>query len=88
MPGEPDVTDRSTRLPTEAEIAAINAEHLIVTPLKPAGLLFVFGTRVDVGERVDEAVRLWREGYFAGRSSAAASRRARSAPSATSSPVR
>ena len=61
---EPDVTDRSARLPTEAEIAAINAEHLIVTPLKPADLLFVFGTRVDVGERVDEAVRLWREGYF------------------------
>ena len=61
---EPDVTDRSTRLPTEAEIAAINAEHLIVTPLKPADLLFVFGTRVDVPERVDEACRLWREGYF------------------------
>jgi uncharacterized SAM-binding protein YcdF (DUF218 family) len=51
-------------LPTEAEIAAINAQHLIDTPLKPADLLFVFGTRVDVGERVDEAVRLWREDYF------------------------
>ena len=58
------MTDRSTRLPTEAEIAAIGAEHLIVTPLKPADLLFVFGTRVDVAERVREAVRLWREGYF------------------------
>jgi uncharacterized SAM-binding protein YcdF (DUF218 family) len=58
------VTDRSTRLPTEAEIAAISAEHLIVTPLKPADVLFVFGTRVDVAERVREAVRLWREGYF------------------------
>ncbi|MBR1282623.1 YdcF family protein [Bradyrhizobium sp. AUGA SZCCT0177] len=58
------MTDRSTRLPTEAEIAAINAQHLIRTPLKPADLLFVFGTRVDVRERVDEAVRLWREGYF------------------------
>jgi uncharacterized SAM-binding protein YcdF (DUF218 family) len=58
------VTDRSTRLPTEAEIAAINAQHLIDTPLKPADLLFVFGTRVDVEERVDEAFRLWREGYF------------------------
>jgi len=58
------VTDRSTRLPTRAEIDAINAEHLIVTPLKPADLLFVFGTRVDVAERVHEAVRLWREGYF------------------------
>jgi uncharacterized SAM-binding protein YcdF (DUF218 family) len=51
-------------LPTEAEIAAINMQHLIKTPLKPADLLFVFGTREDVEERVDEAFRLWREGYF------------------------
>jgi uncharacterized SAM-binding protein YcdF (DUF218 family) len=58
------VTDRSARLPTEAEIAAINTQHLIGTPLKPADLLFVFGTREDVDERVDEACRLWREGYF------------------------
>ena len=58
------MTDRSTGLPTAAEIAAINAEHLVITPLKPADLLFVFGTRVDVDERVDAAVRLWREGYF------------------------
>ena len=58
------MTDRSTRWPTEAEIAAINAQHLISTPLKPADLLFVFGTRVDVRERVDEAFRLWRAGYF------------------------
>ena len=58
------MTDRSTRWPTEAEIAAINAQHLINTPLKPADLLFVFGTRVDVEERGDEACRLWREGYF------------------------
>jgi uncharacterized SAM-binding protein YcdF (DUF218 family) len=61
---EPTVTDRSARLPTKAEIAAINAEHLVITALKPADLLFVFGTRIDVDERVDEAVRLWREGYF------------------------
>ena len=52
------------RLPTEAEIAEINARHLIETPLRPADLLFVFGTRADVSERVDEAFRLWREGYF------------------------
>jgi len=58
------VTDRSTRLPTEAEIAAINAQHLNHTLLKPADLLFVFGTRVDVEERVEEAFRLWRAGYF------------------------
>jgi len=58
------VTDRSARIPTEAEIAAINAQHLINTPLKPADLLFVFGTRTDVEERVDEACRLWHAGYF------------------------
>ena len=56
--------DRSGRTPTEAEIAEINARHLIGTPLKPADLLFVFGTRQDVTKRVDEACRLWREGFF------------------------
>jgi uncharacterized SAM-binding protein YcdF (DUF218 family) len=62
--GEVDVEDRYTRLPTAAEIAEINARHLIRTPIKPADLLFVFGTREDVGRRVDEALRLWREGLF------------------------
>jgi uncharacterized SAM-binding protein YcdF (DUF218 family) len=57
-------TDRSRRLPTDDEIAAINARHLVDTPLQPADLLFVFGTRQDVDERVDEAARLWRGGYF------------------------
>ncbi len=56
--------DRRTRLPTEREIAEINARHLISTPIKPADLLFVFGTREDVARRVDEAYRLWREGFF------------------------
>lgn len=54
----------TTRSPTEAEIAAINTQHLIDTPLRPADLLFVFGTRIDVDIRVAEACRLWREGYF------------------------
>ena len=58
------MTNRSARLPTEAEIAAINAQHLMTTPLKPADLLFVFGTREDIDERVEEACRLWRAGYF------------------------
>jgi uncharacterized SAM-binding protein YcdF (DUF218 family) len=58
------VEDRHTRLPTEAEIAEINATHLISTPIKAADLLFVFGTRGDVDRRVDEACRLWREGLF------------------------
>lgn len=53
-----------TRRPSEAEIAEINARHLIRTPIKPADLLFVFGTREDVARRVDEAARLWREGLF------------------------
>ncbi|MBR0754545.1 YdcF family protein [Bradyrhizobium jicamae] len=56
--------DRSGRMPSDAEIAAINAQHLIETPLRPADLLFVFGTRVDVDERVDAAVRLWRDRMF------------------------
>ena len=58
------MTSSTTRSPTQDEIAAINARHLIETPLRPADLLFVFGTRVDVVERVDEACRLWREGFF------------------------
>ena len=58
------VKDRHTRLPTEQEVAEINAKHLISTPIKPADLLFVFGTREDVARRVDEAFRLWREGLF------------------------
>jgi uncharacterized SAM-binding protein YcdF (DUF218 family) len=53
-----------TRRPSEAEIAEINARHLIRTPIKPADLLFVFGTREGVARRVDEAARLWREGLF------------------------
>ena len=55
---------RRGRVPSAAEIAAINAEHLIATPIEPADLLFVFGTREDAGLRAAEAFRLWREGYF------------------------
>ena len=56
--------DRSRRRPTADEIAEINRTHLIDTPLRPADLLFVFGTREDVALRADTAARLWREGYF------------------------
>jgi uncharacterized SAM-binding protein YcdF (DUF218 family) len=56
--------DRSTRLPTPAEIAEINAKHLIDTELRPADLLFMFGTREDVALRAETAARLWRAGYF------------------------
>ena len=59
------MTDRySARLPSKAEIAEINLKHLIRTPLKPADLLFVFGTREDDLLRADVACRLWRDGYF------------------------
>jgi uncharacterized SAM-binding protein YcdF (DUF218 family) len=58
------VDKRESRLPSAAEIAEINRRHLIDTPLKPADLLFVFGTRKDAARRVDEAFRLWREGFF------------------------
>jgi uncharacterized SAM-binding protein YcdF (DUF218 family) len=58
------VDDRESRSPTDAEIVEINRIHLIDTPLKPADLLFVFGTRQDVAQRADEAFRLWREGLF------------------------
>ena len=51
-------------LPSDQEIARINAEHLISTPLRPADLLFVFGTRHGVGETVDAALDLWRRGFF------------------------
>ena len=56
--------DRHDRLPSEAEIAEINEKHLIDTPLEPADLLFVFGTREDVALRAATACRLWREGLF------------------------
>ena len=58
------VRNRSTRLPTADEIAEINRTHLIDTPLQPADLLFLFGTREDVALRVETAARLWREGFF------------------------
>jgi uncharacterized SAM-binding protein YcdF (DUF218 family) len=56
--------DRSGRIPTDAEIGEINATHLIDTPLHPADLLFVFGTRVDEVLRAEEAARLWQAGLF------------------------
>ncbi|MCJ9699998.1 YdcF family protein [Bradyrhizobium sp. SHOUNA76] len=48
---------------TAEEIARINSEHLLTTPLQPADLLFVFGTRDGVEERIDAADSLWRRGY-------------------------
>ncbi|WP_071912172.1 MULTISPECIES: YdcF family protein [Bradyrhizobium] len=56
--------DRNRRQPTADEIVEINRTHLIDTPLRPADLLFMFGTREDVGLRADTATRLWREGLF------------------------
>lgn len=56
--------DRSRRLPSADEIAAINAAHFPQTPLKPADLLFVFGTREGVAQRVAAACRLWQDRLF------------------------
>ena len=56
--------DRRSRWPDAAEIAAINATHLITTQLEPADLLFVFGTREDEVLRAQTACRLWRDGLF------------------------
>lgn len=54
----------TARTLTADEIAEINRTHLINTPLRPADLLFMFGTREDVALRVDAAARLWRDGLF------------------------
>jgi uncharacterized SAM-binding protein YcdF (DUF218 family) len=59
-----EVRNRHHRTPSPQEIDEINARHFVRTRLKPADLLFVFGTREDVALRVAEAARLWREGFF------------------------
>jgi uncharacterized SAM-binding protein YcdF (DUF218 family) len=59
-----DVDDRAGRIPDAAEIAEINARHLITRPLEPADLLFLFGTRYDEVLRAETACRLWREKLF------------------------
>ena len=51
-------------LPGEADIVEIGRTHMIQTPLKPADLLFVFGTREDAALRAAVACRLWRDGFF------------------------
>ncbi|MGY3451225.1 YdcF family protein [Bradyrhizobium sp. USDA 4353] len=56
--------DRAHRLPDADEIAAINARHFADTPLRPADLLFVFGTRVEEELRAETAALLWHQGYF------------------------
>ena len=52
------------RSPSAAEIAEITSRHLIETAIRPADLLFVFGTRQDGELRAAEACRLWRDGLF------------------------
>ncbi|HYE46316.1 MAG TPA: YdcF family protein [Caulobacter sp.] len=51
-------------LPTAELVDRINREHLIATPLEPADLLFVFGTRHGAPQFVEAAADLWRRGYF------------------------
>ncbi|MDP3852556.1 YdcF family protein [Phenylobacterium sp.] len=50
--------------PSDELIETINRRHLIRTPLEPADLLFVFGTRHGVPEFVTAIAELWRGGYF------------------------
>ena len=51
-------------LPSDADIARINTEHLISTPLRPADLLFVFGQRRGDKQIAEKAVELWQRGLF------------------------
>lgn len=62
--GRFSVDDQIEGRPDAAEIAAIHATHLITTPLEPADLLFVFGTREDEALRAETACWLWRAGLF------------------------
>ncbi|MFN5572621.1 MAG: YdcF family protein, partial [Bradyrhizobium sp.] len=56
------MADRTLRMPDDAEIAAISTRHFADTPLRPADLLFVFGTRVEEELRAAPAPRLWEQG--------------------------
>ena len=58
------MADRTLRMPDDVEIAAISTRHFTDTPLRPADLLFVFGTRVEEELRAATAARLWEQGYF------------------------
>ncbi len=58
------MADRTLRMPDDVEIAAISTRHFADTPLRPADLLFVFGTRVEEELRAATAARLWEQGYF------------------------
>jgi uncharacterized SAM-binding protein YcdF (DUF218 family) len=49
---------------TDTDIARINAEHLISTPLEPADLLFVFGQRRGDREIAEKAIELWQRGLY------------------------
>ena len=48
---------------SEDLVHEINTRLLVQTPLKPADLLFVFGTREGVDEFVEAIIALWRDGY-------------------------
>ncbi len=49
---------------TSEEIAEISAVHLIETPVLPADLLFVFGTRENTDGYAKLAGRLWHDGFY------------------------
>jgi uncharacterized SAM-binding protein YcdF (DUF218 family) len=57
------MNDTAAEAVSDDLVREINARHLVTTPLKPADLLFVFGTREGVDEFVEEIVKLWRDGF-------------------------
>jgi uncharacterized SAM-binding protein YcdF (DUF218 family) len=57
------MSDAATEAISDHLVREINARHLVTTPLKPADLLFVFGTREGVDEFVEAIVKLWCDGF-------------------------
>lgn len=56
--------DENAAVPDADLIARVNRELLVTTPLAPADLLFVFGSRHAVPAFVERAAELWRDGYY------------------------
>jgi uncharacterized SAM-binding protein YcdF (DUF218 family) len=55
--------DEDAAVPDADIIARVNRDLLVTTPLAPADLLFVFGSRHAVPAFVEHAAALWREGF-------------------------
>lgn len=53
----------NSQLLDQSKIDRINTEHLIKTALEPADLIFVFGTKEGIPERIEHASKLWHAGF-------------------------